>query len=492
MWRSYLKSNAVDWLIVLILVVYSLFIWWPTRYLPFHWDSAGFYINAAKDLAEHNFQPLVVQYSDFAHPPLLILISALIWRLTQGAIIFQHLVMLPFLPLLLISTYFVGKKLGGSLLGLLSAFLLGLLPVTLAEYGVVYIDLPSAALVTAAICLWLYAHRAWSIVFLTLAVLTKDLVLILLPLFIYFVSFGSPPNKRRLYLLLGLPVLALLIYLIYHYQVTGWWLIAPQTEIIHRWVVNLNEFNHSLILLLQQFGLNDARWLLTIPGFLSICLIFTKHRRLYASLNGRYVFGFILQLLITLFFFTVVAEFTPRYALFLFPILIITCLWAVFQVLNLYAPDQAISGLILYAAIVAVAFILNWYPALPLPDRPDFRPPADLSYRDQIYVFRTLGTYLSIYETNSQLFGSFPENAYFTQPHQGYVYRPLTVSPCQDFVPNPAKRQLVILHNYSPGSYDCRQISSVYPFIPLTKFESGSQKVGLYQISATASATPTP
>src|SRR5262245_673879 len=122
-------------------VGYGIAEWWPTRTLPYHWDSAAFVIREARHFASQGFFPLVAR-TDFAHPPTLVVLVALVWRTLGESRPWTHALMLPVLPALIFATYLLGRRVGGVLVGACSAVIVAVFPVALAEYGVIYMDLP--------------------------------------------------------------------------------------------------------------------------------------------------------------------------------------------------------------------------------------------------------------------------------------------------------------------------------------------------------------
>ncbi len=111
--KTYLTfwDKHADLIVAFAIFAYALIMWWPTKNLPYHWDSAGFVINSAKHLFETNFQPLVNPSLAYAHPPLITATLALMWKLFGQSPLISHLVTFPFLPTLMMGVYFIGKKL---------------------------------------------------------------------------------------------------------------------------------------------------------------------------------------------------------------------------------------------------------------------------------------------------------------------------------------------------------------------------------------------
>jgi 4-amino-4-deoxy-L-arabinose transferase-like glycosyltransferase len=485
------KWLTVSWLDLLsigLICIFSFFIWSPTRFFPFHWDSAGFVMNAVENLVNTGFKPFAVIGSDFAHPPLLIALLAVIWQFSQRSIMAMHIVMLPFLPVLMISTYFIGKKLHSITLGILAAFTTGFIPVVIAEYGIIYLDLPAGTLATLAAALYLYHHKTLSLIILSSAVLIKANVLLVLPMLIFW-EYYLLNSRRRLksYFIFLLPVFILSLWFIYHRFNVGWFFVDPQAQISHRLTSSLGDLVQSVGFILRLFFVDQARWLLLIGLGSTIYLWFNRHRpnlipRLYECL------GFTVTITVSLVFFVVFSEFTGRYAIFLYPYLILLSLYLLAAVLDRISPRLSNWWLILFTLIVSVSFTYNWYPQPSKIIHYEFQPPSDLGYTDMINVFRQLGAYLQIYAPQDTLYGAFPENLYLTQSFQGYVQLPLHFSECKNYRPNLSVRQLIILHAYSPGQITCRQLMDTYNITPVQKFERNGKWVELYEISATTSA----
>jgi hypothetical protein len=490
--RPFVLQYWFDLLVLFVILSYSLLIWLPTLHYPFHWDSAGFVINALEHLRLTHFTPFNIIGSDFAHPPLLIAIWALIWQYTGQSITALHLSMIPFLPLLMFSTYLIGKKCANSTLGILAAFLIGLIPVVVAEYGVIYLDLPSASLSTLAVALFVYRRQWLALIILTLAVLTKAEVGLLLPMLFYW--YLTEPGRPKFSLVsitkFLLPPLSLFGWFVYHFYLSGWLIVAPSANLVHRFASNLSQLASSSGFILSNYFLGQFRFILLICVLVSMGYYLYINRSVKPTLPNRYLVGFMISLAIALLFFIIMAEYAARYTIFLLPYYLVASLLIISQGLQLLSSVKfSYTWLSVGSVLIGGCFLSVWYPKIPTVLTYDFRPPEDLSYQDMIHVFRNLGAYLSINESNSQIYGSFPENIYLTQSYQGYVTSPLKFSLCDQFVYNPQVRTLLVVHPYSPGQLDCRQLMDHFTMTPVQKFTAASKWIELYEISATTSAT---
>ena len=482
--RFKLKLNWLNLSVILAIILFSFIIWWPTRYLPYHWDSAGFFINAAKTLKENHFIPFITSDSDFAHPPLLVGLQALVWTLFGTARPVTHLTMFPFLPILMISTYFLAKKLTSNITAVISAFLAGFIPVVIAEYGVIYIDLPMASLATAALALYANHQQLSSYIALTLACLTKLPAIYLFPFF--YLYHPKPKSQKRINPYLFIPLLSLAAWFFYHYTQTGWWFVrAGRNTNVPQ---SIDQLINSFTYVSQQVMFAQGRWLLTLISIVSLIgLIRIKNFKL---IQHQAFYHLLLTFLIAISIFAIGGEFALRYGIFLFPVFLIISFFLIETAITKFWPKNQSWKLIFVGFIIALTWLLHWHPKLSPTQTYQLRPPSDLGYLDIINIHRQAAVFLELKAPKSHIYGSFPENIYLTQPYQGYVTTPLEFSSCQDFQLEPDKSQLIYAHFYSPQQDVCRNILNQYSFKPIQHFQSNDKWLEIYQITATQSAQP--
>lgn len=482
---SQLKVHAFDLIVVVSLIFLSLALWYPTLYLPYHWDGAGFIINAASNLYATHYQPLIAEFSDFAHPPLIPTLLALSWQFFGLSKTVSHILFLPFLPILLIATYFLGKTLfKSSIYALFPSFLLLTTPVVLAELGNIYVDLPAAALTTLAFMLAARLHRFSAIFVFTLACLTKESVLFLLPGLILW-ELPTPTNIKKL-IPYATPLIALAVYLTYHYQVTGWWFVRPGREMVQ--LTSLTAVFQSFTYVFQATLWSQNRFLLLLPS-LAILIYQLWHGQInIKKLPLPLVFGLIIPLTL----YALSGEYAQRYGLSVLPLYYLTAIYLLhsFFKRSLILPHADL--IVAFITLVCLsAFIIVWRPNHPPTSQYEFRPPEDLSYLDLITVFRQLGAFASFTDPNTLWYGAFPENLYLTQDIHEYIYKPIQFYPCDQFVPRPNQSQLIVLHPYSPGQIICQQLLQTYSLTPTKKFISRNKWIELYTLTpSTTSKLP--
>lgn len=477
-------------MVIIASVLYSLVVFMPTRYFPFHWDGAGFFNNAVENLIRTNFSPLIASESDFAHPPLLQAIFAMAFVTWGRSMILAHALMFPFLPMLMVASFFLTKKLVSPLAGVISVFMVATTPVILAEYGVVYIDLPAAALSTTAMALYVYKHGLSAGVFLTLAVMTKFTVILTIPFYLGL-AIARIQSKwivdvRRLMLTLLAPLGVFAVWIVYHYRVTGWWLTIPQREFNNP--TSLGELWSSLAQVTSQALVAQGRWSIFLAALivLGMCVY---QKKMPIGMRSSELISLTATLLTAIGFFTVTREFALRYGIFMYPIYYTLMLMIMERGLAVLQPKKTEMIMTVIGVGVVVVFISQWR-SVPLSENEyHFNPPGDLRYEDMITVFRQAALYIQLKHSDSQVYGAFPENVYSTQLYQGYVTQPQDFSLCSEFEFDPNREQIIYLHPYSPVQQICRSILDQIESTPLQRFEAGSHWIELHTVTrATDSA----
>jgi len=473
---SWLKKNHVDLAVIITVLLYSLLLWWPSHDLPYHWDSAGFVINSARKLLETNFNPLIVPDSDFAHPPLLITLLALSWKIFGQTLIVSHLLMLPFLPLLLISAYFLAKKLFKQNVGIATALFCATTPVVLSEYNLIYIDLPMAALTMTGLALWLYQRRILGILFFSFACLIKLPALTIVGGLIIWHLVKKEYRKTTLLLI---PLVCFGLWLTYHYQIENWLIYRPGR--LFTAPLTLPALWQST----KYFGIkmlfDQGRVWLSLGALLCV---------LYLSFTQKIAKQKEIKLIMLLFLsgsllFIISGEFGARYGIFLLP------LYYALTAQLLYQFMQAMKLKLWFLPAIflfTLPFIFSWHPKIPLTDKYEFRPSENLANLDMIAIGQKMALFAQTQYPKAQYFGGFPESYQLTQAYQGYVSTPLNYADCDKFVLNPIQQQIFILHPYSPMQITCNQIIRSLIVTPLPRFEQNGKWLQLFLVNATESA----
>jgi hypothetical protein len=454
-------------------VAYAFAVWWPTRELPYHWDSASFVVDAARDLMASHFHPLIATHSDFAHPPLFVALLAMAWEIFSESRLVAHALVLPALPLAMIGTYRLGSHLGDRAVGAVAAFLFGGVAVVVAEYGQVYMDLPIGAAIAWGLVAWVNERRAWAAVLFTAAALMKIPAPLTVPGALGVLVLASRERRRdvRSYAALATPFVVDAMWLAYHRAVTGWtlWragraLAAPQGSWAHA---------RALGLVLDWLLLGQWRWVLlaSAAGALVWLRLVKKEPvglRPLAPLLAPIAAGALL--------FAAVGEFGLRYGIYLLPPYFVACLVLVRRAVR-NAAWVSLGGAILFAL-----FVTTWHPKEPLTSSYTFRPDENLAYLDMIDIGRQSAHWLEQKHPDAEIYGAGPESYELVEPWQGYVQAPLRFAWCKDFERHPGVTQIVYVHAYHQQQPLCRRITEALHANPIKHFESNGKWLELYLV----------
>ena len=132
----------------------------------------------------------LVDVSSFVYPPLVTFIGGLLIFVGGNSMDALAMINVPFLAILIVSVFQIGKRMGDERAGLLSALLVVLYPVVFGLARVPMLDFPLLAMTALSVCLLLhtdfFTHRTYTILFglsLGLGMLTKPIFLnyILIP-----------------------------------------------------------------------------------------------------------------------------------------------------------------------------------------------------------------------------------------------------------------------------------------------------------------------
>jgi len=462
---------------IIFIVLFSLVIWWPSRYLPYFWDSAGFVIPTTTDFLNNRPPLLITQHSDFAHPPLFPLFLSFIWRIFGSSRFVSHLTMFPFLPLILISTYFFIKKYLPRPYALLGVALVGFSPVVLAEYANIYIDLPSSAIL--ALSLWLLSASKWlgSVICLSLSLLIKFPLFTVLPLFWQ----ELPKTKRKLLLI---PIITLFSWFLYHQLATGWMFFAPTRSISSP--TTLIHFFEVSITFITSFFFSDGKVVLSGLFIAALILFFSKKLQLESN-QKSIVSSTVISIATSAIFFILTTEIAPRYLIYLLPLYsLLICFSCYYLFSNWIKSSSSQFGIIV---LIVASLIYSWRPSTKPTTAYEFLAPANLHIYDYIQSFREMAATIESTTKEAEVYGGFPENQMLTDPTIGYVSEPLNFHYCTDFKLNPEVLQLIVAHPYAPSQLACAKLLDIFPTQPQNRFETNGIWVEVYQVTASASAT---
>jgi hypothetical protein len=469
-------ERAQDRVTYACIAAYGLAVWWPTRALPYHWDSATFVVDAARDLRASGFHPLVASHSDFAHPPLFVALVALAWSVLGESRAVAHALVLPALPLAMAATYRLGAKVSDRAVGAAAAFLFGGVAVVLEEVGQVYPDLPIAALLAWGLVAWIGERGVWACALFCAAALMKIPAPLTVPGALMLVVAASPGRRKEVkeWVPLAVPFVLVAVWLAYHAAVTGWVLWRPGRSV----AAPLGVVDHlqALGTVLGLLLLGQWRWVVLVAALVSVAVLLARRPRAFR-------FGSLSPLLapvaVGAALFASVGEFGLRYGIYLMPGYLVAALALVREALG----SRGGAWLGAASALLFAAFASTWHPKGELTTAYVFRPDENLAYLDMIAIGRRSAHWLEAHHPDAEIYGAGPEAYELAEPWQGYVTRPLGFERCVDFELHPEKEQLVMIHGYHPQQPLCRRIVEATEARALVRFEENGKWVEVYAVA---------
>ncbi len=141
--------------------------------LPYFWDEAGYFIPAARDLLLRG--DLIPQSTlSNAHPPLVMIWLAAVWRLFGYSVVATRMAMLAVAALALAGVYRLARTVANAEVALGTTACTLLYPVFFAQSTMANLDMAAAALTLWGLLFYLRRRRLAAILLFALAALAKE------------------------------------------------------------------------------------------------------------------------------------------------------------------------------------------------------------------------------------------------------------------------------------------------------------------------------
>lgn len=482
---KFLMNHWFNLVVVLAGLVIALLYVWPVRFLPYHLDAARLVVNGAVVLSERGFNPLTLTELGISHPPLLMIYLASLWNIFGMSMVVSHLSMIPFLVLLLTSSFLLFRKFIKLEIAVLLTLVVATLPIVVSQYQQISIPLALASLMIASLVLWLNRKPYFALIVLGVASLVNGMGLLLLPAFIG--DWWLQGRKQLKFRSLVIPFGFLVVWYLYHGSVTGWWIVSPYSG----WSLPNNPLtiiSYSFFTL-RQILFSQFYALVSVPMVLGVGLLFLQ-KKLDCNTN-RILALFSLSLITTAIYFGIAGQFSYQAVIFLLPLWLLTFAMILKTILDQLFSDQNNNMLVGVGLILVIFVALTQWRVDPASQtQAYFGTDQNMIYQDRIFLGQQLAGYLQIYHSNAQIFGGYPEDYQLTQTHQGYVTQPLNFAYCDQFEFNPSVEQLIIFHPYHQSQLICRQLLDQYETEAVEQIVRGKRWVEIFSVTATKSATP--
>jgi hypothetical protein len=385
--------------------------------LPYHWDELGYFIPAAHDLfaygavAPRSTPPNV-------HPPLLMFYLAAVWKLFGFSIAATRTAMLAVGAGAITAAYLLSRQVvPGKRPAWITAALLAVSPVFVAQTMLAQLDLPAALLAAATLYLFLSNRPWWCGLAASALVMTKETGVLAPAVLLFF----SRRNRKQTVALL-MPFVALGGWLIVVRATTGHWLGNPAFAAYNTaTILNPGRVLAAACRRCYQLAFADFRWLATaVVGFAAIRRggFQTGAWKLIAAVVAAYLaFHSVLGGAVLL-----------RYLLPVLPLFYMAAAAA------MEGLPPALRGGI-FAALLAGIAVSNWW-----------NPPYPFAYEDNLAVIdfirlqQQAADWLSAHASGRTVTTAWPLTDALSNPLCGYVRRPVRVNAIEDFTASARER----------------------------------------------------
>lgn len=461
---------------------------WPVRFLPYHLDTARLIINGSYVLNLRNFEPLILAELGISHPPLFMIYLAGLWRIFGESTITSHLSMVPFLVILLYSSYWVFRKFISQELSLVAVFLLASLPVIVSQHQLISISLSMSALMMASLALWIYHKKYHALFALGVASLIGSQALLLLPVLITD-WFFSKKNQRQVRIQsFVIPVGFLVVWYLYHGSITGWWIVSP--EIGWQPIPGIAIIGNYIVFVLRQLFFGTAvNLLMSLP--LLLILAWFAYSKSISKSGLRLLRLFLPALATTAVWFGVMGGYDHIKSLYFLPLLILASVYFFDKFVKevLGSDDYEWISLITIAILIFVS-LTQWNQDPARNHEMYFARDINLSYQTQINLGQQAAGFLLLNHPQAKVYGGVMEEYQLTQPHQGYVSQPLDFDYCDQFVFDPELEQLVVFHPYHYSQLECNQLIQNHVAVPIHQLRYKNRWMEIYAITADRNSPP--
>lgn len=213
---------------IAVMIAYKM----PLLRLPYYGDALGGYIPLAHDMRAGNFYPIPVTdgVSDTGHPPLLGVLLAAFWMLSESRPLITHGFMQVLSSLTIVFTYLIGRAASGDRgVGLGSAITVAVTPLFFFGSSSPQADTLVTALTVVSLYLAIEGRLLGFAVAGSLMLLAKETGILLVPVVAAWLlvrpeTAESGPLRARLrrVVVVSVPVAVLGLWFAYHWALTGY------------------------------------------------------------------------------------------------------------------------------------------------------------------------------------------------------------------------------------------------------------------------------
>ena len=449
---------------------------YPLLRLPYYWDEAGYYIPAAREFFRF-WRLIPINTLLTGHTPLVNIYLALIWRAFGESPLVTRVAMTAVASSTLAVVYALGRRVADREIACWSVLLLALSPLFFAQSTLAHLDLAAGLFTLLALWALLENRPGWFALASTLAVLSKETAVVLLPAAWIFAGWE---RKRAGHYLSPVwwaaslaPLVTLIAWVGYYHHATGF-VTGNGYYIRYNVYATLSPLRVCFTLLrrLYETFVGGFNWLLTGGAVAGLIWGRRKERErctgaglagetaaggpvieasnasagIQPTAGGPRRFIFLCGSLIAAYLAmlsVVGGAILPRYLLPIFPPLVLIAMMLMWRLPRPLARSLSI--------ITAGCFVWAWFLNPPYP----FPFEDNLAYADFIHLHERAAQLLEARAGKQRILTAWPASDELVHPFLGYVRQPLEVVAVQNFRPSD-------FDTVSAQSFDCLYLFSRY------------------------------
>jgi len=420
----------------------------PLLHLPYYWDEAGYYIPAAFDFY-HHFLLVPTSTEAIGHTPLLSIYLGTAWHILGFSTAVTRAAMVLVAALTVGLVYEIGRRIAGTEVGIWSGLLLAVSPLFFAQSSLAFLDLLVALFTNWAVLALLEGEWLTFAVAASLAEMSKETAIIMLPVAWTFAWRRRLERKPRVWVALGVPLIPLGLWALYYHAKTGFWTGNAQ-YLEYNLYATLTPLRvcRSFLARCEELFVGGFNGLLTLAAAATLFWLRRGKQPLRsgtagtvaAAPDGKYPLpdpaGLFNRKTVDLMFLAaglavvyiillslVGGAILPRYMLPAFPGLFLV---AVATILKL---PKRFGRSILAAAAIAFVTCWFWNPPYPFPFE------DNLAYADFIHLHQQAAHFLEAQPHEPRILTAWPATNELQQPWLGYVAKTLNVKAIHGFAP---------------------------------------------------------
>ena len=397
---------------------------WSLLRLPYYWDEAGYYIPAAFDFFRTGSLIPSSTLSN-AHPPLPSVYLAACWKLFGFSPFVTRTAMCLIAAIALTAVWrisLIASK--RPAVALITMSLTAIYPVFFAQSSLAHADLFATAATLWGLALFMDNRRMWpAILCFSLAALSKETAIVTplaLAAWEAWLAMGTRASQhaRRAALLL-IPALPLALWYLYHWHRTGYIFGNPE-YLRYNATATLTPLR-ILVALWHRTNQLTLHMNLFVPVLIALACLLLDPLPEREPISREHRTIFFVVILANLAFFSVIGgALLTRYMLPLYPLVILLCVRTFHTHLKPWPWFVVLTG---------VAFLTALFVNPPY----RFAPEDNLSYSDAVRLQQSAIAQIIVRYPNETVLTAWPVSDELTKPELGYVTRPISVAPIDDF-----------------------------------------------------------